>query len=120
MPAAKPLTIVEINYVHEWYVYDETSESCLRWKKSRGRKVKAGQQAGCINPQWYWQVRAGKKRLIPAQRAVWLLCGGIELPPWLSIDHINRNRSDNCIANLRPATMAEQHKNRCERGKGVV
>ena len=119
MPLAKPLTIDEISFVHEWFVYDETSESCLRWKKNRGRRMKAGQRAGCVNPQFYWQVRAGK-RLIPAQRAVWLLCGGIELPPWLTLDHENRNRCDNCITNLRPATWSEQVENRCEWGKGIV
>ena len=115
MPAAKPLTIDEINFIHEWYVYDETSESCLRWKKDRGKCMKAGQQAGCINSQWYWQVRAGKKRLIPAQRAVWLLCGGIELPPWLSIDHINRDSRDNRFFNLRPATRSQQALNQRHR-----
>ena len=114
---AKPLTIEEINYVHEWYEYDETSESCLRWKKDRGTKVKAGYRAGSVDSGLYWSVKAGMRRHVRAHRAIWLLCGGIELPPHLTLDHINRDKRDNRISNLRPATQAQQIENRSRQYK---
>jgi hypothetical protein len=111
MPLTKPLTIDQINFVHEWYEYDETSESCLRWKKDRGSKMKEGDRAGCLHPNGYWKVWAGK-RLMSAHRIIWLLHGNVELPSHLSVDHIDRDPLNNRIENLRPATALEQVKNR--------
>ena len=115
MPLAKPLTIVEINYVHEWFVYEEMSPSGLLYRKSRGRRIKKGEIAGSFDRHnKYWHVRTST-RLIKCHRAVWLLCGGIELPPWLSIDHINRDSRDNRFFNLRPATRSQQALNQRHR-----
>lgn len=55
--------------------------------------------------------RFGKRWYFRAHRAVWLSVHGA-IPSDLTIDHINRDRSDNRICNLRLATELEQKHNR--------
>jgi hypothetical protein len=83
----------------------------LYWRESR-RCVRAGDRAGCkANAAGYWCVKIDQ-RIYPLHRVMWLLVHGT-WPPH-EIDHINRNPSDNRIANLRLATRAD---NACNRGR---
>lgn len=59
-----------------------------------------GSVPGGLSPQGYWQIGV-KCRTYPAHRLAWLHVHGV-WPPDL-IDHINRDRSDNRITNLRLA-----------------
>lgn len=65
-------------------------------------------------PRGYSHIKprvAGNKRLcIRVHRAVWETFVG-DIPHGMSIDHINRNRSDNRLENLRPATSKQQRAN---------
>ena len=62
--------------------------------------------AGCDN-EGYWAISVGNKQ-IRAHRLAWFYVHGT-LPKY--IDHIDMNRANNAIANLRPATASQNHAN---------
>lgn len=79
------------------------------WAVDKGR-VKVGTVAGCVSKEsGYAMVRANNV-LYRAHRLVWLYVHGVYPPAQL--DHINMNRSDNSIANLREAINTENGRNR--------
>jgi hypothetical protein len=81
----------------------------LTWiRKKRGRRAGAGAVAGCLHSSGRIQVRVFDI-LIYAHRLAWALYYGMW--PEDQIDHINRDQSDNRIANLREATDLENRKN---------
>lgn len=71
--------------------------------------MKSGAVAGSMNPKGYIYITIDSTRFI-AHRLAWLIIHG-EWPPH-EIDHINRDPSDNRIANLRLATRTENCQNR--------
>ena len=79
-------------------------------KTTRGRLCKAGQVAGYLHQWGYIHINISGK-IYKAHRLAWLYVHG-SFPP-NHIDHINGNRSDNRLVNLRPATKSE---NGCNRG----
>lgn len=77
---------------------------------SRSSNANAGEAAGSLHKATgYIHISINGKKY-PAHRLAWLYVNG-EWPD-ASIDHINRNKSDNRIANLRVATSAENQQNR--------
>ena len=77
------------------------------WRVNRG-PAKIGDVSGCPDKSGYIVIGLSGKRY-KAHRLSWLYCYG-EFPP-SQIDHINRVKSDNRIANLRLATNAENKQN---------
>jgi hypothetical protein len=69
------------------------------WKINSGSAIKGG-KAGSLDTQGYRRIGLGN-RLYKAHRLAWYLCTGNW--PKDEIDHINGNRDDNRIANLRQA-----------------
>jgi hypothetical protein len=74
----------------------------LAWRVDRSIRVLAGMLAGTRNCDGYTQVQIGSRRFY-AHRLAWYLHHGQD-PGDLQVDHINRDRSDNRICNLRLVT----------------
>lgn len=94
------------------FYYDETSPSGLRWRVDR-RNIsgticaKTGDVAGSVSDKGYWVIPFAKS-YYKAHRIVWILINGF-VPKNMQIDHLDRNRQNNHIKNLR---LVDFHKNR--------
>lgn len=77
------------------------------WKVSRRKRLQ-GVKAGRISNKGYVQISIDDKRY-SAHRLAWLVYYGEFPNGWL--DHINRNKSDNRISNLRIATNQQNQFN---------
>ena len=91
--------------------YLEYRDGGLYWKVSPNPRAKVGGIAGTINAAGYRDIRLHKKQIY-AHRAVFLIHHGY-VPERL--DHINGDKADNRIENLRPASASENGYNRKRR-----
>ena len=96
----------EIARIRELFSYDGEAGHLVRLV-SQG-KVKKGKIAGCLRSDGYLSVRFDKKGYL-AHRLIWALVYG-EWP--VEIDHINGNRADNRLQNLRLATKSQNQANK--------
>ena len=76
------------------------------WNKSNNGRV--GKIAGCLRQDGYTVIEIDHK-LYRAHRLVWLYVNGYF--PTKTVDHINGNRSDNRIENLRDVSIRENLNN---------
>jgi hypothetical protein len=81
----------------------------FHWAVRRSPKVKAGDRAGARNNEGYVGIEFNE-RSYKAHRLAWLVTHG-EWPAG-EIDHINGDRGDNRIANLRVGSKAQNQQNR--------
>ncbi len=91
-------SIVEYNYESGVFTWQQT-------KSGRSKK-----EAGSVHSDGYCHIMIDAVSY-QTHRLVWLYCNG-ELPPVRSVDHINRNRSDNRISNLRIAKLFQNGHNK--------
>ena len=82
----------------------------LRWKIKRTGGTKAGDLAGYISRMGYRVIKIGGN-LRMAHRIAWAITYG-DAPTNLQIDHINCDRSDNRLVNLRLCNGNENCSNR--------
>lgn len=75
--------------------------SCLLWKNPRAVRMKPGTMAGADSKAGYWRVCVKGKYYV-AHRLVWAVVNGED--PQKQIDHVDGNKSNNQITNLRLAT----------------
>jgi hypothetical protein len=115
MPNAKPLPPIE--QLRELLSYDPAT-GALTWATRRKGGCKPGQPAGCVSPTGYGRILCMGKSY-PTHRIAWALYHGEDPYPY-QIDHIDRDKINNRIANLRLATPKENCANRYtspEKGK---
>jgi hypothetical protein len=86
--------------------YDQET-GVLTWRESRGR-VKKGDVAGSTGPKGYVVVHVDGKGY-HAHRLVWLIVHG-RFPPE-HLDHVDGNKVNNRLVNLREASNAENQQN---------
>ena len=94
----------------------EPDTGIFTWLVSTGKRVKAGDIAGCIEAEGYRVIRI-KTKLYKAHRLAWLYMTGKW--PKHQIDHDDRVRNNNKWSNLFEATNTENQKN-CSKRKDNV
>jgi hypothetical protein len=105
------MKVVSRKEVRENFVYDGRH---LRHKRTRQGvwEHQVGKIAGHVDKLGYRIVKF-RQRAYKEHRLIWLLVYGY----WpIEIDHINRNKSDNRLENLREGTHTDNMRNRDPRG----
>lgn len=92
----------------ELFFYDD-STGIFKWNKKICRHVIVGSIAGSVYQDGYVLIKVFGKRYV-AHRLAWLYVYG-QFPDG-ELDHINGNRSDNRIANLRVVTRQGNQQNK--------
>ena len=96
--------------IREYLALSDDSPSGLVWLKRPAQCMQKGRVAGSVGRNGYWHVFL-KGRRLAAHRVVWLLAYG-EDPYPLTVDHIDRDRTNNELKNLRLADESLQKRNR--------
>ena len=91
--------------IKEKYYYDPTSKTGLRYKKNN-------EEAGTLNNQGYWRVHVYKGLYRFNHRCIWYLLKGRHIREGFEVDHIDHNRGNNNIDNLKEVTHKENLQNR--------
>ena len=79
----------------------------LSWKVKRG-SAQVGSIAGCVRDNGYLDVRINKK-LYRVHRIIWIMMYGYM--PTKDIDHLNGERADNRLCNLREVSRGDNMHN---------
>lgn len=90
----------------------EPETGIFTWKVRTSNRVKVGDVAGCPDGRGYLLIMV-QSRLYKAHRLAWLHFHGVW--PKDQLDHVNRIRSDNRIANLRDVSHKQNGQNRSKR-----
>ena len=100
---------IDRDYLRSVLNYDPITGE-FRWKAKTNGRVRVGMIAGkSAREKKHIQIRV-RGRMYLAHRLAWLYCHGVW--PHGQLDHINCDRFDNRIANLRIATHAQNCANR--------
>lgn len=112
MRPTDPSSLPLVSYLRECLSYDPETGLLTRLRAGPANRRLEGKPAGYVNPKGYLQFRIGKASYL-AHRVAWALHHG-EWPTQV-IDHVNGDRADNRIANLRLATKSENAANSPQR-----
>ena len=100
-------SILTAGRVRELLDYNQET-GVFTWKTTRGGFAKAGTVAGTKDSHGHIQIKVDRK-LYLAHRLVFIHVTGTAPS---EVDHINRDRSDNRWANLRPVSRSQNGHNR--------
>lgn len=117
----RPKTLPSLEELQERFNYDPET-GVLSWKVPTHPRIKPGDLAGCGNGKGYLKVKVGNSPY-RVHRIIWKLAYGEDPPANMEIDHVNRNRADNRLTNLRLVTPSENNFNResyNRRGKPII
>lgn len=101
--------------LRQLFIYDPDTGNFIRRFDIHGA-WKAGQIAGTLNKEGYIAINIDKKPR-RAHRLAWLYVYGTSPP---EIDHVNGNRADNRLKNLRAATRGQNAANSCLRKNSKI
>ena len=104
MKIIKPLPSQE--ELHRLFEYREGN---LYWKIKPSKKIKIGSKAGSLHSGGYMQLTVNFRNYF-AHRIIWCYHYGA-IASNLQIDHIDGNKANNIIENLRLATHAQNNSN---------
>lgn len=105
------MNVIEFEKVNELLNYNPENGK-LQWKKFRAANAQVGDIAGFVGRDGYVRVKI-LGRSILAHRIAWLLF--YKKQPENEIDHINGDRSDNKISNLRSCDRRQNSRNTATR-----
>ena len=105
--------MISKEYLHERFDYIDGE---LYWKVVYSRRLRVGQKAGDIDGTGYRRVMMGKQHY-KMHRLIWIMFNG-DIPQGLIVDHVDRNKANNRIENLRLASKSANNRNR--ESAGVV
>jgi len=91
------------------YLAYNAETGVITWIKSKGSRGKVGERAGNLNKTIGYRFIMFEKANYTEHRIAWLLTTGSW--PKGEIDHVNRDKSDNRLCNLREATRRENSLN---------
>ena len=93
----------------DWNEIVYYKEGALYWKIKRSHNAKVGDECGYRSSTGYI-IFEYENKCYTAHRVIWQLFNG-EIPDGLEIDHIDRDRSNNLVENLRLSTRKENAAN---------
>ena len=100
---------------NDWHEWLEYRDGLLYWKKCTSRTGtgpnQPGKIAGCKSGAYGYKVLNFRNVQYSQHRIVWEMHNGV-IPEGLSIDHIDRDKQNNRIENLRLADVFIQNANR--------
>ena len=102
----KVIELPPVERLHELFYYED---GVLYRRVSASFNTRAGDRAGSLKQSGYIGVAVGRK-LYLAHRLIWTMHHGV-IPAGMEIDHINGDKADNRIENLRLATRSENNRN---------
>ena len=99
---------LRIDLINRLFSYNDES-GVLSWKVKLNRSIKVGREAGTVNKYNKYRIVTINNKKYMSHRIIWAHVYGFW--PSNDIDHINHNRSDNRIENLREVTQKENRRN---------
>jgi len=103
--------MISQEYLHERFDYFNGE---LYWKVVYSNRLKVGDLAGDSDGTGYRRIMMGKKHY-KMHRLIWIMHNG-DIPENLIVDHIDRNRKNNKIENLRVVSKSLNNVNRDSKG----